>query len=186
MRKKERNVVPDNVVMVLKDAATGRVKQIVRTALDGTHNIVTNAGNRYYAQRGAASTPAYTMNQMTVASSIRAASVGATYGDFRTAANVTTVLGTQNIDSGYPTTSDGDVDNTGADSDVVTWLRTYSTTQGNGTIRAVAIHQTGAAATPGAQTTTQLLLNAFPLAASVVKTSSDTLRVFVNHTFLGV
>ena len=184
--RKERSVVPDNIVMVLKDSAMGRVKQIVKTSLDGTHNIVTNAGNRHYAQRGAASTPAYLMTTMTVASSIRAASAGATYGDFRNQVNVSTVLGAQLIDSGYPTTSDSDVDNTGADSDVVSWLRTFSTTQGNGTIRAVAIHQTGAAATPGAQTTTQLLLNAFALAVSVVKTSSDTLRVFVNHTFLGV
>jgi hypothetical protein len=188
MSVKEKSLVPDNIVMVLKDAATGRVKQVVRTRLDGSHNIVTNAGEHYYAQRAAGSTASLSFVQMTVASSIRAATANATFGDFRTAANVSTVPtgGTQTIDTGYPTTSDSDADNTGADSNVVTWLRTYSTTQANTVIRALAINQNTAAATPGAQTTTQLLLNASALAASVTKTSSDTLRVFVNHTFTGV
>ena len=184
----EKGKVPDNIVVVLKDASTGRVKQIVRTKLDGSHNIVTNAGDRYYAQRGAASTPHITITQMTVAASIRAATKGATFGDLRDAANVTQIPtgGTQTVDSGYPTTGDADSDNTGADSDVVTWLRTYTTTQGNTNVKAIVLNQVGAAATPGSQTSTQLLLNAATLAVSVAKSSSDTLKVFVNHTFTGV
>lgn len=176
----------DNIVVVLKDAETGRVKQIVRTRLDGTHNIITDAGDKYYAQRGAASTPFMTIAQMTVAASLQAASKGATFGDLTTAAGVSTIPtnGTQTVDAGYPTTGDSDTDNTGADSDVVTWLRTYTTTQGNTNVKAVVLNQAGAAT--GDRTSTNLLLNAATLAVSVAKSSADTLKVFVNHTFTGV
>jgi len=188
MIRPEKTSIPDNVVLVLKDAATGRVKQIVSTKLDGSHNIVTTAGNRYYAQLGASSASSFTFNQITAAASIRAASAGATFGDFRDAANVTTIPtgGTQAFDATYPLHNDQDANNTGAGSNVTTWSRTYTTTQANTNVKAIAIHQTGAAATPGAQVSTQLLLNAATLAVSVAKTSSDTLQIFVNHTFTGV
>ena len=45
------------------------------------------------------------------------------------------------------------------------------------------INQSGAAT--GNRTSTNLLLMAATLAVSVAKTSTDTLKVFVNHTFLG-
>jgi hypothetical protein len=183
---KETTSIRDNIVVVLKDAKTGRVEQIVSTKLDGSHNIVTTAGNRVYAQGGAGSTPFITIAQMTVAASLQAATAGATFGDLTDAGGTSTIPtgGTQNLDAGYPTTADADADNTGADSDVTTWLRTYTTTQANTNVKAIVLHQTGAAT--GNRTSTNLLLNAATLAVSVTKTSAQLLKVFVNHTFAGV
>ena len=177
----EKSTVKGNVVLVLKDAATGRVKSVTEHK-----NIVTTAGNRYYAQLAAASSTSFTFVQMTVSSSIRAISAGATFGDLVYAANTTAipVQGTTALDSGYPTAADVDSDNTGADSNVVSWLTTYTTGQGNTNIKAIVINQTGAVTGNGGNT--NLLLNAVTLAVSQAKTSSDILKVFVNHTFTGV
>jgi hypothetical protein len=177
---KEKNAVKDNVILVLKDAKTGKVKS-VQTA----HNIVTTAGNRYYAQLAAASATSFTFTQMTVSSSIKAVSAGATFGDLVYAADTSAIPtgGTQTVDSGYPTADDKDTDNTGSDSNVVTWLRTYTTSQGNTNVKAVVINQAGAVTGNGGST--NLLVNAVTLAVSQSKTTADILKVFVNHTFVG-
>ena len=61
----------EQVILVLKDAATGKV--LMRHECEP--NIVTHEGDKYYAQRGAASTPTYTFNagMMVIANSYTAA-----------------------------------------------------------------------------------------------------------------
>lgn len=172
--------VKGNVLLILQDAATGRVEKVVEH-----HNIVTTSGNQYYAERGAVQTPAMTFNKgkLTIASSYRSTETNTrTYGDFV----LTTFTGTQSFDSGYPKTSDTDTDNTGSGATIVTYRRTYSTTQGNITIKALGINRFGATTTAAASLKKLLNYVTLSVAQQVTKTSSQTLKVFINHTFLGI
>ena len=82
------------------------------------------------------------------------------------------------VDSGYPQTDDPDTDNTLGGVDVVTWRYSYGTTEGNITdIAELAIVDVLTAATAA-------LCHAL-FGSTFTKTSSDTLKVFVNHTFNG-
>ena len=84
------------------------------------------------------------------------------------------------FDSNYPKTNDTDADNTGAGLDVVTYLTSWTTTDFNATgIIGGCIHDNSS---PVSGTK---LLTHFSI-ASFDKTSSDTLKVFVNHTMNGV
>jgi len=81
----------------------------------------------------------------------------------------------------YPLTNDADADNTGAGVDVVTYLVSYNTSDfsANG-INGGAILDDLTAPANSAKLLTHFLLTSFN------KTVSDTLKVFVNHTFTGV
>ena len=183
VKASERSGIKGNVIMILQDAATGRVEKIVEA-----HNIVTDAGDQYYAER-ACKTPAavvYTFHRgkLGIAASYRQSEGKAvTYGAFTFGGGWT---GVQSFDSGYPKTSDTDTDNTGSGADIVTYRRTYSTSQGNYTIKALGIVRFGATTT--AAVTLRYLLNYVTLsvAQQVTKTNSQTLKVFVNHTMNGV
>lgn len=166
-----------NVLLVLQDAATGRVERVVEG-----HNVVTLKGDQYYAEKGANQTPAWTFNlgRFIIAQSYKGtASTTKTYGDFV----FTTFSGIKTFDSGYPKTNDTDTDNTGSGVRVVTWRRTYTTAQGNFTIKALGIGRAGATTT--AAVSLRFLLNFITLttAQRVTKTSSQTLKAFVNHSF---
>ena len=173
----------EQVVVVLKDAATGKV--LMRHELEP--NIVTNEGDKYYAQRGAASTPSYTFNKgmLVVAKSYaRAATKVATFRDFKGIA--TSLTGRQSFDSGYPKTNDSDTDNTGRTADAVTYKRTYSTSQANYTIKALGICRFQATSNGAANSRVLLSYKTLSAAQQVTKTSSQTLVVYVNHTFNGI
>ncbi len=155
-----------NVVAVLKNEETGEIK-----AIPGA-NIVTNDGDQYYAE-AITGTPSWTVGGMRLGTG--------TTSPIKTDTDVTTFLSGSGkaIDSGYPTTNDSDTDNTGAGVDVVTWRVSYTTSEANGTgIAELAIVDD--IATP-----TKALCHAL-FAATLDKTSSDTLKVFVNHTVNGV
>lgn len=169
---------------MVKDAATGKV--VLHRELGP--NIVTTFGDKYYAERGAAQTPAITFNKgrMVVARSFQVAVPGKT-STFRQFTGIATSLsGRQSFDSGYPKTADTDTDNTGRTADAVTYKRTYTTAQANYTIKAIGICQH--AASSGAAAGVRQLLSAKTLSAAqqVTKTSSQTLTVYINHTFQGV
>jgi hypothetical protein len=173
----------EQVIVVLKDAVTGKV--LMHRELEP--NIVTNVGDSYYAQKCANSTPTYTFNKgmMVVAKSfLRAATKIASFRDFNGIA--TTLTGRQSFDSGYPKHNDSDTDNTGRTADAVTYKRTYTTAQANYTIKALGICRKGA--TSNGASTSRVLLSYKTLSAAqqVTKTSSQTLVVYVNHTFNGV
>ena len=75
-------------------------------------------------------------------------------------------------------TNDSDGDNTGSGVDIVSWRYSYLTTEGNvsGIIEGAIVDD---------DTTPTGALTHFLFAASFNKTSSDTLKVFVNHEFAG-
>ena len=147
-------------------------------------NIVTNDGDLYYAQQAVEATPTSDFGGSNGRMELRTGSATPAKADVFT--QVTTPIPTsiQEITSGYPKVNDSDSDNTGSGADVVTWLGTWSTSDFNSNaIIGGCIHVAGGnsgATTPGA---TKLLTH-FSL-TSFNKTSSDTLKIFVNHTFNG-
>jgi carbon monoxide dehydrogenase subunit G len=155
-----------NIVALLKDEKTGRTRLIPGV------NIVTNDGDQYYAE-AAAGTPSWSVAGMRLGTN----NTSPTKSD----SDVTAFLSGsgKGIDSGYPKTDDDDADNTGAGADIVTWRVSYGTGEANGTgITELAI-------VDNISTPTNALTHAL-FGASFDKTSSDTLKVFCNHTFNGV
>ena len=85
------------------------------------------------------------------------------------------------IDANYPKTNDGDGDNTGAGTDIVTWRTSWATSDFNQTgIIGGCIHVGGASPANATKVLTHYTITSFD------KTASDTLKIFVNHTFTGV
>ena len=174
---KIKNLMGKEIVLVNGDKAICNVVAILKRGNKTKYipgaNIVTNDGDLYYAQRGAGETPTNTY-------------VGFRLGTdnttpTKTDTDVTTFLSGsgKNTDATYPKTNDGDSDNTGAGTDVVSWRVSYTTAEANGTgIEELAI-------VDNITTPTTALTHAL-FAASFDKTSSDTLKVFVNHTINGV
>ena len=166
--------VKGTVVVVLKDK-DGNIKKRV------THNLVTDAGDEYYAEVGAQETPNFTIagirlgtNAGTAATPLKA-DVDMTT---TTGSSVMGGTGNQPIDTGYPKSNDDDTDNTGAKVDAVTWRASWGTGDGNAAdIATVDL--------PDNLTTPTKSLAIANFAAKFTKTSSDTLKVFVNHTMLG-
>lgn len=149
-----------------------------------TSNIVTDAGDLYYAERGIDASPT---NFTTGATFDGIMELYSSEGNppFK-AANRGHLTGTlapssgQAMDGTYPLLSDPDGDNTGSGVDIITYRRSYTTAQANASsIDDVVITNPS----PGASEA--LLMWADGL-GNFTKTASDTLKVFVNHEFLGV
>lgn len=137
-------------------------------------NIVTNAGDLFYAQLMAAeaTTNAFTTHELGTAGT---PAKGADRSAF------TPIASTQKVEAAtYPKTNDGDADNTGAGTDIRTSLASYA--KGDFTDAAIT-HGWITNATPGAS---EPLLTGYAFAAGFGKTANDTLKVFVNHEALGV
>lgn len=168
MRKRESLVDPrNNIVAVLLDSR-GRVKQ---QATFYGKNLVTNSGDQFYAEAAVASGSVLTVAGMRLGTT--ATAPAKTDTDVGGAA-----IGSVAIDSGYPRTADNDGDNTGAGADVVTWRASFGTGLANASgIQEVAIVNSLTAPTAALMRGTL---------ASFNKTSSDTLKMFVNHTMNGV
>jgi len=167
----EKISIIGKVVAVLENKKTGK-KKIIHGL-----NIVTDKGDKYYAQSAVAEAPTDDFD---------GASSGLRLGSDNTAPtkaddDVTTFLATSAhaLDATYPKTNDDDGDNTGSGLDIVSWRFSYLTSEGNvdaiveGAIVDDKVTPTGA-------------LTHFLFAASFNKTSSDTLKVFVNHEMNGV
>lgn len=181
---KEKSKFQESVVLVYQDASTGKVVRIV----EGGPNIVTDAGDKFYARRGAGETvntnsfPFHTGN-MVVAKSYTvtgAAKKTATFGKF--VGLTTTYTGRQSFESGYPKTADSDTNNTSRTADGITYKAIYGTTKANYTIRAVGLCRAGATTNSSGQL---LAFKTLPSASWVQKTSSLTLTVYITHVFLG-
>ena len=137
-------------------------------------NIVTNDGDVHYAQKIPAESPtnAFTTHEL--------ASAG-TPGKAANRSSFTEIASTQKVDAAtYPKSNDADPDNTGAGTDVVTHLASYSKADFSAT---GITHGMKTNATPGAS---EPLLTGYAFAASFDKTANDTLKVFVNHKQNGV
>lgn len=169
-------------------AITGTVLAVLRNEEAGMEliipglNIVTDAGDLYYAERGCNETPTNFTTGATwdgIMELYNGASAAPAKGNDRSDMAGLVTGSAQDIDATYPQTNDADGDNTGAGVDIVTYRRSYTTAQANAaTISDVIITNP----TPGAS---EPLLNQAEF-TPFTKTSSDTLKVFVNHEMLGV
>jgi len=136
-------------------------------------NLVTNDGDKYYAQSGAGETPSTAYVGMRLGTSSTPAT--------KTDDDVTTEngAGRHTTDATYPKTDDPDSDNTGAGIDIVSWRSSYALAEGN-------IVDIVEGAIVDSLTAPTSALCHWIFAAAFTKTSNDTLKVFVNHTFNGV
>ena len=144
-------------------------------------NIVTNDGDLYYAQKSVAGTPTSDFGGSDGRMELRTGS--ATPAKAHVYSDVTTpVTASRKIkDSAYPKTADDDSDNTGSGADIVTWRTSWTTSDFNATaIIGGCFHAGGASPASGAKLLTHFSITSFN------KTASDTLKIFVNHTFNGV
>ena len=180
--------VRGQVVVVLTNTTTGKKRTYE------ARNLVTTPGSQYYAERGALLTsgtpigpvpsnftdtngvPDMVMELWSDAGTPNSApAIGNDYDD---------MLGTlatgssQAIDGTYPLVNDtGDADNTGDGPEVLTYRVSYATGDANlANISDVILTNPS----PGAAE--PLLMHA-EFGAPFTKTSADTLKVFVNHTF---
>lgn len=138
-------------------------------------NIVTNEGDKYYAQMAMGETP----DTDFTAGGLRLGT--GTTAPAKTDSDVTTFISGSGkaVKSGYPKTADDDADNTGDGVDIATWTFEYLTSEAN----AVDIAE---GAIVNNITTPTAALSHFLFATPFTKTSSDTLKVIVNHQFNGV
>lgn len=146
------------------------------------HNIVTNAGDEYYAEAAAGESVTNNFNSLYLSTTNWDTGNPAKTS---TSDDLATVISgsEKTAATGYPQSDDQDADNTGAKVDAVTWKFSYAKGDFNDSdIDAGAISV--ASATFGG-TAGDLLLTAFDLTA-FSKTSNDTLTVYVNHEFSGV
>jgi hypothetical protein len=148
-----------------------------------THNIVTNDGDEYYAETAAQETPNFTVAGMRLGSN-----AGVATAPLKTDVKLQTTTGSsliassaKAIDGTYPRTSDPDADNPGAGADIVTWRTSYTTSEANS--NDIASLDLPDSLTDVSITKSLAVAN---FATKFNKTSSDTLKVFVNHTFNGV
>jgi hypothetical protein len=167
---------PDlNICIVKENQETGEKTWLY------THNIVTNDGDLYYAQKSVAETPTSDFGGSDGRMELRTGSAtpakGHVYSDV-----TTPVTASRKVkDSGYPKTNDNDSDNTGSGTDIVTWRTSWTTSDFNANaIIGGCFHVGGASPASGAKLLTHFSITSFN------KTSSDTLKIFVNHTFNGV
>lgn len=178
-----------NVIVVLEDQRTGK-KRVYRSK-----NIVTDAGDLYYAERGALLTTGSPIGPVptnftdtngvpdmimelydnTVANTAP--------GKVNNRSDLNGVLATgsaQAIDATYPKVNDGDGDNTGSGVDIITYRVSYATGDANlADISDVILTNP----TPGASE--PIIMHA-EFGSAFTKTASDTLKVFVNHRMNGV
>jgi flagellin-like hook-associated protein FlgL len=167
------------VIAVKENVYTG-VKLIYETT-----NLVTNDGDKFYAEIAVdgCSTGSVTNDFTNSTAGIHLGS-GTTGSGVKTDTDVNaectgnSIAGRQVHTTGYPRVGDTDADNTGDGVDIVTWLYSYTTTEGNVTKineGAIVDSLTGASAA----------LTHWDFGSTFDKTSADTLKIFVNHTFLG-
>ena len=172
---------PNNNVCVVKSTFDG-VDLVGKDWMYGA-NLVTNDGDIYYAKQSCEE--AHGSNEDFSDSTARielqnpsSADTPAKGDAYQQVSNPVTAS-RKAFDSNYPKTADADSDNTGAGVDVVTYLTSWTTSDFNATgIKGGAIHEN---ASPVNATK---LLTHFTI-SSFDKTSSDTLKVFVNHTMNG-
>ena len=144
-------------------------------------NIVTNDGDLYYAQKSVGGTPTTDFGGSDGRMELRTGS--ATPAKAHVYSDVTTpVTASRKVkDNTYPKTADDDSDNTGSGADIVTWRTSWTTSDFNATaIIGGCFHAGGASPASGAKLLTHFSITSFN------KTASDTLKIFVNHTFNGV
>lgn len=164
------NILNHDALVVLIDEVTGKRKILP------ARNIVTNAGDTYYAQSACGETPTNAFANLYLATAGPVTPAKADdYSDFTVAA------GSEKAKTaGYPKTNDDDTDNTGAGVDVISWKHEYSTSDGPFTAITHSFISIASA------TGTDPILNSYKWAASWDKDASTSAKIFANHTENGV
>jgi len=140
-----------------------------------TKNIVTYAGDDYYAQRAANETP-----DIDFTSGGLLLGTGTTTPTKNDTSVTTPISGSgKSLRSGYPKTDDDDSDNSGAGTNVSTWSYYYA----DGDVVAEGIAE-GAIVNNTSNPTAAL--SHFLFSAPFDLTSGTSLKIFVNHKFSGV
>lgn len=155
--------------MIVRNKA-GEIKGIHKTK-----NIVTNAGDLFYAQMAAGESP-----DSAFANCFLGTGAGdeAKDDDF---SDLTEIADTEKAPTAtYPKTDDQDADNTGAAVDSVTYKYEWA-----GADFDAASIVCGVIAEADASGT-DAVLTRFKFASAFEKTATDTLTLYVNHNFLGV
>ena len=173
----------DNVVRVLsfpEVSPSGTIDMIKE--FDYTHNLVTNDGEIFYAKQGAGETPATNENfasgSFDMGTTAYTEAEGDTYNEYDVSGASSISGSIQTFTSGYPKTNDtGDTDNTGDATDAVSYAVNYAAAAWNDT----DVEQ-GCILDNSSPVSATKLLAVFSF-TSFAKTSSDTLKVFVNHAF---
>ena len=140
---------------------------------DGSTTVTSSTVYGCMVLRNGSATPAQAHDYSDVTGSLDASSASGN--------NTTKVLRTN-----YPRHNDNDSDNTGGANDQVTWSYEWATGDFNTTgitdLSGGCIVDRATAATAGVNAK---LLTTFNFASAFEKTASDTLKIFVNHTFEG-
>jgi len=166
---------PDLNICIVKENSSGE-----KTWFYGK-NIVTNDGDLYYAQQ-AVETGSPTSDFGGASGRMELRTGSATPAKAHVYSDVTTPVTASRkvIDSTYPLVNDSDSDNTGSGTDIVTWRTSWTTSDFNSNaILGGCIHVGAASPASGTKLLTHFSLTSFN------KTASDTLKIFVNHTFNG-
>jgi len=160
-------------LIALSDALVVLVneKTAKRIVIPG-RNIVTDEGDKYYAQKACGETPTNDFNSLYLASA-GPTDPGKTddYDSF------TVISGSEKaVSTGYPKTNDSDSDNTGAGVDVITWKFEYSTSDGpfSGVTHSFISKASASTGDP--------ILNSYKWSSSWDKDGSTSCKVFTNHT----
>ena len=171
---------------------------LVVSHLDGSKdwwygsNLVTNDGDIYYAKKSASETPASNENFGASACVLQnpasADTIVKTDAYGQVSSPITTTGAVRPLTATYPRTADADSDNTGASADAISYRFDWATNQID---TSAGNPITGGAIYDVAQTSpvsaTKILTHwNFTSPATFHKTSTDTLKLFVNHTFNGV
>lgn len=168
---RDRAEISGHVIAVLRNEKTGLIR------VHHTRNIITDAGDTYYAQRAAGEAVTNAFDTLWLGNTNASTPSKTSDSD-----DITFIAGSAKlVKTGYPLTDDADADNTGAGVDVVTWTFEYAAGDFNDADIADGMIGVGAhgAAEP-ALTHFEFSGGAFE------KTASDTLKVIINHTFNGV
>lgn len=163
--------VSGSVLAIVRDTTTGFCR------VHRTKNIITDAGDTYYAQSAAGEAPTNAFDSLWLGSG------GSVPGKANDSDDITFIASTaKTVKATYPKTNDsGDADNTGDGVDVVTWTFEYAA--GDFNHAAITDGMIGV----GAHAAAEPILTHFEFSGGAfAKTASDTLKVIVNHTFTGV
>ena len=138
-------------------------------------NIITDAGDVYYAQRACTETPTNTFANLYLGST----AVPST-GKASTYASHTPIASTSKAKaSGYPKSNDNDANNLDAAADVISWKFAYTANE----FTASSVTELVVAKAAASGTDPVLSHAAFSPAFAV--TAADVLTVFLNHTVTG-
>ena len=142
-----------------------------------TKNLITNAGDLYYAQKAAGEAPTNVFDALHLGTGAVAPAKGDDADDLTDIAGAAVA-----VSSGYPRTADPDADNTGAGADVVTWKFSFASASGPWT----GITEGAIAVGAGALGAAEAILNRFLFGAAFDKAVGESLVVYVNHAPNGV